>query len=74
MGDVLNARTKAMIASVEAKTGKTIADFAALAVSKGLTPSSTKPGELISWLKEERGLGHGHAMAMAHGIKAVGGD
>ncbi|MBF6595258.1 MAG: DUF4287 domain-containing protein [Thermaceae bacterium] len=46
--------------NIRAKTGKTPADFAQLAAQKGLT----KHGEIVSWLKTEFGLGHGHANAI----------
>src|SRR3712207_8413647 len=36
--------------------------------AKGFT-AETKAGEIAAWLKEEYGLGHGHAMAMVHVIK-----
>jgi hypothetical protein len=51
------------------KTGKTTEDFVALAIEKGLGDPNIKPGVRIAWLKEEFGLGHGHAMFMAHAIK-----
>ena len=50
------------LANVKTKTGKTPDDFRILAEAKGLT----KHGEIIIWLKEEFGLGHGHANAVAH--------
>ena len=71
MSEVLDVRAKAMVASVEAKTGKTVADFVALASAEGLGDPATKPGALIAWLKEDFGLGHGHAMAIAHAIKTA---
>lgn len=46
--------------NIRAKTGKTPADFATLAAQKGLI----KHGEIVSWLKSEFGLGHGHANAV----------
>ena len=51
------------------KTGKTTEDFVALAIKKGLSDPKIKPGVFIAWLKEEFGLGHGHAMFMAHSIR-----
>ena len=50
------------LANVKTKTGKTPDDFRILAKEKGLV----KHGEIIAWLKEEFGLGHGHANAVAH--------
>lgn len=54
--------------NIEAKTGKTPNEFVALAKSKGFN-GDTKAGEIVSWLKEDFGLGHGHAMAMVKVIK-----
>lgn len=71
MSEVLDARAKAMLVTIEAKTGKTVEEFKASARAKGLGDPTTKPGLLIAWLKDEFGLGHGHAMAMAHAIKSV---
>ena len=55
--------------NIEKKTGKTTKDFVALAVERGLNDPAMKPGPCIAWLKDEFGLGHGHAMFMAHAIK-----
>lgn len=46
--------------NIKAKTGKTSADFRALAKEKGLT----KAGEIVAWLKQDFGLGYGHAGAI----------
>ena len=59
------------IPNIEKKTGKTTKDFVALAIAKGLGEPSVKPSVRMNWLKEEFGLGHGHAMAMAHAIKTA---
>ena len=59
---------QAYLDNIEAKTGKTPNDFIALAKEKGFE-ADTKAGEIISWLKEDFALGHGHAMAMVHVIK-----
>jgi len=48
--------------NIKAKTGKTPADFRALAKEKGLT----KAGEVVAWLKQDFGLGYGHAGAIWH--------
>lgn len=58
---------QAYLDNVETKTGKTPNEFIALAKEKGFGPD-TKAGEIASWLKEDFGLGHGHAMAMVHVI------
>lgn len=59
---------QAYLDNIEKQTGKTPNDFIALAKEKGFA-TDTKAGEIASWLKEEYGLGHGHAMAMVHVIK-----
>ena len=50
--------------NIKAKTGKTPADFRKLAKKKGLV----KPREIVAWLKEEYGLGYGHAGAICYMI------
>lgn len=59
---------QAYLDNIEQKTGKTPNEFIALAKEKGFT-ADTKSGEIVSWLKTEFDLGHGHAMALAHVIK-----
>jgi hypothetical protein len=59
------------IPNIEKNTGLTTNQFVALAIKKGLGDPAIKPGVRMAWLKEEYGLGHGHAMAMAHAIKAA---
>ena len=55
---------QAYLDNVEDKTGKTPNEFIALAKQKGLT----KHGEIVAWLKEDFGLGTGHARAITHVI------
>lgn len=59
---------QAYLDNIEKKTGKTPNEFVALAGEKGFT-ANAKAGEIVTWLKEEHGLGHGHAMALVHVIK-----
>jgi hypothetical protein len=59
---------QAYLDNIETKTGKTPNQFIELAQAKGFT-SETKSGEIVSWLKQDYGLGHGHAMALVHVIK-----
>lgn len=59
---------QAYLDNIEEKTGKTPNDFIVLAKEKGFG-SNTKAGEIVSWLKEDFDLGHGHAMAMVHVIR-----
>jgi Domain of unknown function (DUF4287)/Domain of unknown function (DUF5655) len=56
---------QAYLDNIKAKTGKTQADFKALASAKGLV----KHSEIIMWLKTDFGLGHGHANAIAAVLK-----
>lgn len=55
---------QAYIDNIQKKTGKTPDDFRRLAEKKGLLKTGVKAGEIVAWLKEEHGLGHGHAMAI----------
>ena len=59
---------QAYLDNIEKQTGKTPNQFIELAKQKGFGPD-TKAGEIAAWLKEEHGLGHGHAMALVHVIK-----
>lgn len=55
---------QAYIDTIKAKTGKTPEDFKKLAEKKGLLAPGIKAGSIVSWLKSDYGLGHGHAMAI----------
>ena len=60
---------QAYLDNIQAKTGKTPADFKALAQAKGFaTADGIAPGvkatQITNWLKAEFELGHGHAMAI----------
>jgi hypothetical protein len=62
--------------TIKEKTGKGPADFRQLAEDKGftkcgeLTPE-TKAGDITNWLKNDFGLGHGHAMAIYALLKGI---
>jgi hypothetical protein len=65
---------QAYLDNIEAKTGKSPADFKRLATEKGFMRSGrlraeVKAGEVVSWLKEDFALGHGHAMAVVALLK-----
>ncbi len=60
-----NMTYKAYIDNIKAKTGKDPEYFQKLAKEKGLV----KHAELLSWLKSDCGLGHGHANAIILYIK-----
>lgn len=60
---------QAYLDNIEAKTGKGVDDFKKLADEKGFTRQGklregVKAGEIVKWLKDDFGLGHGHAMAI----------
>lgn len=59
---------QAYLDNIEAKTGKTPNEFIAMAKERGYD-SSTKPGVIVEWLKQDYDLGRGHAMAIVHIIK-----
>ena len=60
---------QAYLDNIEEKTGKTPNDIIEVAKEKGFDNSKTKAGEIIAWLKEDYGLGRGHAMAIVYVIK-----
>jgi hypothetical protein len=60
---------QAYIDNIKIKTGKTPEDFKRLAEQKGLLKPGVKAGEIVAWLKEDFGLGHGHAMAIYATLK-----
>ena len=53
---------------IEEKTGLTPRQLADQAHARGFD-EATKTGEIVAWAKTEHGLGHGHAMALAHVVK-----
>lgn len=60
---------QAYLDNIEEKTGKTPNEFIAMAKEKGFDDPKVKSGVIADWLKNDFGLGHGHAMAMVHVIK-----
>lgn len=60
---------QAYLDNIEEKTGKTPQEFIDEAKAKGLDKPGTKAGEILTWLKDEYGLGRGHGMALVHVIK-----
>lgn len=62
---------QAYLDNIQAKTGKTPEDFKALAQKKGFLKPGVKAGEIVSWLKQDFGLGHGHAMAIVLMLQQV---
>ena len=64
------------IDNIQAKTGKSAADFKKMAEAKGLTEdgvlrTDVKAAEIIRWLKDDFELGHGHAMAIVALLKGT---
>jgi len=59
---------QAYLDNIETKTGKTPNDFIEIAKAKGFD-KDTKAGEIVTWLKKDYELGHGHAIALVHVIK-----
>jgi len=61
---------QAYLDNIQTKTGKSPEQFIQLAIKKGFLEKNgtlkkdTKAGMIISWLKEEYQLGHGHSMAI----------
>jgi len=58
---------QAYLDNIQAKTGKSPADFKQLAEQKGFTKNgelAVKAGDIVKWLKEDFELGHGHSMAI----------
>ncbi len=65
---------QAYLDNIQAKTGKTPADFRAMAVAKGFATANgiapgTKAAQITDWLKADFALGQGHAMAIVALLK-----
>jgi len=58
-----------LLDNIEEKTGKTPNEFIAMAKEKGYDSPDTKAGIIVEWLKQDFGLGRGHAMALVYVIK-----
>ena len=63
---------QAYLGNIRSKTGKTPAQFKAIATRAGVFKPDMKAGALVAWLKEEFDLGHGHAMAVWKAFKDEG--
>ena len=60
---------QACLDTIQARTGLGPADLRRFAEARGFTQggalkSDTKAGAVVQWLKDDYGLGHGHAMAI----------
>jgi Domain of unknown function (DUF4287) len=63
---------QAYLDNIHQKTGKTPADFHALAKKAGPAGPELTASQLVAWLKKEFGLGHGHSMALWAVFKSKG--
>ncbi len=59
---------QAYLDAVEKQTGRTPRELVEIARERGYG-ESTKAGDIVTWLKEDFGLGRGHAMALVHVIR-----
>jgi hypothetical protein len=65
---------QAYLVNIQAKTGRSPADFRRLATEKGFEKGGklkpdVKAGAVVAWLKTNFELGHGHAMAIVALLK-----
>ncbi len=55
---------QAYLDTIKEKTGMTPDDFLKIAKQKGYLEPGVKTAQIIEWLKNDYGLGRGHAMAL----------
>jgi hypothetical protein len=60
---------QAYLDAIEVKTGKTPRVLVDEAKARGYDAPDVKAATIVDWLKEEYGLGRGHAMAVIYVIK-----
>jgi hypothetical protein len=65
---------QAYLDNIQAKTGKSVAEFKAMAAERGFTEGGTlkkgvKAGAILDWLKNDFDLGRGHGMAIVSVLK-----
>ena len=63
---------QAYLDAIETKTGKTPQELLDEASDRGFD-STTKAGEVVAWLRDDYGVGRGHAMAL-YGVLKNGAD
>ncbi len=68
---------KAYLDNIKTQTGKTPQDFRVLAEKKGFVRDGAlrpdiKTGQIVAWLKDDYGLGRGHAMAIVLTLQSAG--
>lgn len=59
---------QAYLDAIEKKTGKVPRELVDEAKARGYDAPGVKAGVIVEWLKDEYGLGRGHAMALVHVI------
>ena len=67
---------QAYLDNIKTKTGNSADDFKAMAEQNGFTQdgelkSSVKASDIVKWLKDDFGLGHGHATAIYALLKGL---
>ena len=60
---------QAYLDAIEDKTAKTPRELVAEAHERGFQSPQVKAATIVEWLKNDYGLGRGHAMALVHVIK-----
>jgi len=65
MADKVADAMQTMVKNLEEKTGKTLAEWTAIAAGSGFA----KHGEIVKFLKDKHGMGHGYANLVAHSLK-----
>ena len=63
---------QAYLTAIKNKTGRTPEQLKADAEKAGVYSPDMKAAEMLAWLKDEHGLGHGHSMAVWAVWKARG--
>ena len=63
---------QAYIDNIYTKTGKSPEDFLKAAKDKDMLGPDVKVMEIVNWLTEDYGLGHGHAMAIVLTFRQAG--
>jgi hypothetical protein len=63
---------EAYLRSIKARTGKTPEELRDLAIKAGVFTPTMRATELVTWLKQEFQLGHGHSMAVWAVFKSSG--
>ena len=62
---------QAYLDNIKAKTGKTPDELVRLAAARGLVGPGVKAEQIVTWLRDDYGLGRGHAMAIVLILKSA---